>query len=62
MKRAEEHRLNLDSIQLQLDEGAKKVIELFYQLDDRQQERALWMIQGYNLAQQIEKEKKDETL
>lgn len=60
MKRAEEHRFNLDSIQL--DEGAKKVIELFYQLDDRQQERALWMIQGYNLAQQIEKEKKNETL
>ena len=60
MKRAEEHRLNLDSIQL--DEGAKKVIELFYQLDDRQQECALWMIQGYNLAKQIEKEKKNETL
>lgn len=57
MKRAEEHRLNLDSIQL--DEGAKKVLELFNQLDDRQQERALWMIQGYNLGKQIEKEEKE---
>lgn len=57
MKRAEEHRLNLDSIQL--DEGAQKVLELFYQLDDRQQERALWMIQGYNLGKQIEKEEKE---
>ena len=57
MKRAEEHRLNLDSIQL--DEGAQKVLELFYQLDDHQQERALWMIQGYNLGKQIEKEEKE---
>lgn len=34
-----------------LNELAKKIIEMFETLDEKQQEQVLWMIQGYNLGQ-----------
>jgi len=41
---------------------ASKVIEAFDELDPKDRERALWMLQGYNLAQERQREKDDERL
>lgn len=55
MNHADEHKINFNSYQL--DDTAKKILELFNQLDEKQQERALWMIQGYNLGQKMHSDK-----
>ena len=55
MNHADEHKFVFDSFQL--DDTAKKILELFNKLDEKQQERALWMIQGYNLGQKMHSDK-----
>ncbi len=54
MKSVREHFTATDFGSEHLNELAKKVIELFDTLDPKDQEKVLWMIQGYNLAQKEE--------
>lgn len=51
MKSASLNIPNIDFGNEHLNETAKKILELFGKLDEKEQEKALWMIQGYSLGQ-----------
>ena len=51
MNNVEQHIANVDFGSKHLNETAKKILELFAKLDEKEQEKALWMIQGYSLGQ-----------